>query len=205
MLGLFLLGPCMQSSKILLPPIARKWLDHSGSLTEKIERGFQTTLEVQSCCQGEAIANRIEKHLIRLTPQLFGHKKASQGWCREVILGVGQIPYLYARILVPKPAQTRLIRVKASARQPLGRWLYKDHQTRRTRLYVNYFSLARHRFGLLSQWHAEKLAHLANQSSVQALIRCSHIRSQNTRLLVTEVYLANLLKRLDQGFKGSHL
>ncbi|RLV60789.1 chorismate lyase [Parashewanella curva] len=92
------------------------WLLANGSLTEKLK----------ACCQNFEVKVLGEALLLPFAEEM---PQQSKVWVREVLLCLDEIPWVFARTLIPAPLleQTQ-VDFKGLGTQPLGQLLYSHHQ-----------------------------------------------------------------------------
>ncbi len=103
-----------------LPCALRPWLLDAGSLTDRIRQRCEGCFRVQVVSEGWQRPYRDEVQALSLRPTTLG-------WVRQVQLLCDEIPWVFARTVIPirtlSGAQRRLIRL---GERPLGAFLFAD-------------------------------------------------------------------------------
>lgn len=165
-----------------VPPALRPWLDEPGSLTRRLRglAGDAFAVQVIGECWGRGWPDERRRLRRGLRESL---------WLREVLLCRGERPLVYARSAIPASSlRGPLRRLRTLGRQPLGSVLFGRYPVRRGAIDVAPVG-SNSRLGRRA----------ADCGGTPAWARRSVFRIAGRPLLVTEVFLAELLEELVDG------
>lgn len=171
---------CRRLRRSALPEQWRSWLlDHS-SLTRRLQR----------CCRGSfrvaVIAQRMEPPMLS-EARALGRPPQEVALVRQVHLLCDEIPWVFARTVVPLPSlQSGLKRLAVLGDKPLGAVLFADPKMERTPVEVASID-PRHRLYRMSRGKQPSDKPLWGRRSVFSL--------QGNQLLVSEFFLPELLEQ----------
>lgn len=170
--------PASLICRITSEPHTKAWLNTPNSLTKKL-RVPCPTLTV------EVLSETLDRPLLDEAKALAIHPQES-AWIRCVVLKCGDDNWIYARTIIPNFTQTNpWYTLQNLGTKPLGDVLFELPSIKRTE-----FEFSKQR---LKTWpHLNK--HLnAQQTNMTGYARRSIFRQQDAPLLLTEVFLPNLL------------
>lgn len=100
------------------PGVLRDWLDEPGSLTRRLRGRAGTAFRVEVIAEHWSRPWPDERQRLRMPGPAWA-------WTREVRLGNGDRPWVYARSVIPRRSLNGpLRRLRALGRQPLGALLF---------------------------------------------------------------------------------
>ncbi|RYV03674.1 chorismate--pyruvate lyase [Shewanella sp. OPT22] len=92
------------------------WLLANGSLTEKLK----------ACCKEFEVTVLGEREITPLNAEFDAHDKV---WVREVLLKLDNVPWVFARTLIPFPLlEQTAVDFQGLGTKPLGQLLYSHHE-----------------------------------------------------------------------------
>jgi len=157
----------------------QQWLTTEGSLTARL-RQLCPTLEVV------ILSEKLERPLANEI-QSLGLQSNEHAWVRCVLLRGGGENWIYARTVIPNFSESNAwAHLQQLGNKPLGEVLFQDSTIQRTP-----FTFARHS---LTIWPYLSLSSSPKHTPV-GYARRSIFTQQHAPLLLTEVFLPNLLKK----------
>jgi chorismate--pyruvate lyase len=116
-----------------VPNELRSWLLDTGSLTERLITVSDNRFRVEVLGQRRAVPRRSELRALGLKPR-------SVATIREVLLYGRDIPWVYARTVIPLPSLTGpLAALRKLDQRPLGAMLFAHHSLHRGQLEIASF------------------------------------------------------------------
>ncbi|WP_246029034.1 chorismate--pyruvate lyase family protein [Parashewanella tropica] len=172
--------PIPWSSESCLP-------DHSANLTSWLLASGSLTEKLKACCQkfdvkvlGEALLAPFEEEM----------PKQSKVWVREVLLCLDDIPWVFARTLIPQPLlQQTQVDFKGLGTKPLGQLLYSHHQ-----FIPNDIEVA----VSLPNGNISQLSHSLGQSCQQVWGRRRFFTYKDQQMTVSEFFLPHAVRMIEQ-------
>ena len=163
-----------------VPARLKPWLDEPGSLTRRLRRAFRGQLQVQVLRQQWSRPFADEAWRLGLRP-------GSRVWCREVLLGSREQPWIFARsVIAPRALRGRYRQLRRLGGRPLGAMLFGRVPVRRGAIEVCRLlpddGLRRRAPGDTPVWARRSVFQVGSKS-----------------LLVTEVFLSDRLPEVACG------